>query len=408
MPMQHSSFLPAQAIEWLRLWRLVQQSSARVHRLRLRFPDPAQALQASPADWRAAGLAEKAVLRLQQWQAGDDPELSREMDECVAADLAWCEVPGQQLLTIDHPDYPVLLREAADAPPLLFLRGNAALLGLPQVAMVGSRHPSHGGLAEARTFAAELARAGLVITSGLASGIDGAAHQGALHAGGHTIAVLGTGADRSYPREHRRLHDEITGSGSLLVSEYLPGTPPLAPHFPRRNRIISGLSLGVLVVEAAPESGSLITARLAAEQGRPVWALPGSRHHPQARGCLQLIREGATLVTATKHILEDLPALMGYLREQLSLAVDDMAVSAPAPAMTAVSAPALDSAARALLGLLGQHVRHADWLIALSGQSPAQVLRSLSQLEMAGLVVSVPGGYERLAAGAAMAASSPE
>lgn len=412
--MQHSSFLPAQAIEWLRLWRLIQQSSARAHRLRLRFPDPARALQASPADWRAAGVAEKAVQRLQQWQAGADPELAREMDEGVAADLAWCEKPGQQLLTIDDPDYPSLLRETADAPPLLFLRGNAALLGLPQVAMVGSRHPSQGGLAEARAFAAELVRAGLVITSGLASGIDGAAHQGALRAGGRTIAVLGTGADRGYPREHHRLYDEIAGSGSLLVSEYLPGTPPLAPHFPRRNRIISGLSLGVLVVEAAPESGSLITARLAAEQGRLIWALPGSRHHPQARGCLQLIREGATLVTETRHILEDLPALMGYLREQLSLAVDMVPLPAtppapaPAPAPGVTPVPALDPAARALLGLLGQQVRHADWLIALSGQAPAQVLRCLSQLEMAGLVVSVPGGYERLAAGAAMAAASPD
>lgn len=401
MPMQHASILPAQALEWLRLWRLVQQSSVRVHRLRVSFKDPAQALLASPAEWRAAGLTEKAVQRLQQWQAGDDPELAREMDECVAADLAWCEQPGQQLLTIDHPDYPLLLRETVDAPPLLFLRGNASLLGLPQVAMVGSRHPSHGGLAEARAFAAELARAGLVITSGLASGIDGAAHQGALRAGGRTIAVLGTGADRGYPREHHRLYDEIAGSGSLLVSEYLPGTPPLAPHFPRRNRIISGLSLGVLVVEATPESGSLITARMAAEQGRLIWALPGSRHHPQARGCLQLIREGATLVTKTKHILEDLPALMGYLREQLSL------VPEPAPTTSSAS-PVVDPAARALLGLLGQQVRHADWLIALSGQAPALVLRSLSQLEMAGLVASVPGGYERLAAGAAMAESSPE
>jgi len=399
--MQHPSPLPAQALEWLRLWRLVQQSSVRVHRLRVLFSDPSRALAASPSEWYAAGLTGKAVQRLQQWQDGSDPELSREMDEGVAADLAWCELPGQQLLTLDHPDYPALLREIADAPPLLFLRGNPALLGQPQVAIVGSRHPSHGGLADARAFAAELARAGLVITSGLASGIDGAAHQGTLRAGGRTIAVLGAGADRKYPREHHRLYDEIAGSGSLLVSEYLPGTLPLAPHFPRRNRIISGLSLGVLVVEAAPESGSLITARLAAEQGRLIWALPGSRHHPQARGCLQLIREGATLVTETSHILEDLPALMGYLREQLSLAVD------AAPASTMAAVPELDPAAKVLLSLLGQQSRHADWLIAMSGLAPAQVLRSLSQLEMNGLVVSVPGGYERLPAGAMLAESLP-
>lgn len=399
--MQHFSPLPVQAQEWLRLWRLVQQSSARVHRLRALFADPAHAVAASPSDWRAAGLTEKAVQRLQQWQEGSDPELAREMDEGVAADLAWCETPGQQLLTLDHPDYPPLLREIADAPPLLFLRGNPALLGQPQVAIVGSRHPSQGGLADARAFAAELVRPGLVITSGLASGIDGAAHQGALRAGGRTIAVLGTGADRGYPREHHRLYDEIASSGSLLVSEYLPGTPPLAPHFPRRNRIISGLSLGVLVVEAAPDSGSLITAKLAAEQGRLIWALPGSRHHPQARGCLQLIREGATLVTETSHILEDLPALMGYLREQLSLAVDTAPPASPSPVM--VATPVLDPAARVLLTLLGQQSRHADWLIAMSGLAAAQVLRSLSQLEMAGLVASVPGGYERLPAGATLA-----
>lgn len=401
--MQYFSPLPARALEWLRLWRLVQQSSARVHRLRAMFPDPAHALAAAPADWRAAGLSATAVQRLQQWQAGNDPELAREMDEGVAADLAWCEMPGQQLLTLDHPEYPALLREIVDGPPLLFLRGNPALLGLPQVAIVGSRHPSHGGLADARAFAAELARAGLVITSGLASGIDGAAHQGALRAGGRTIAVLGTGADRGYPREHHRLYDEIASSGSLLVSEYLPGTPPLAAHFPRRNRIISGLSLGVLVVEAKLESGSLITARLAAEQGRLIWALPGSRHHPQARGCLQLIREGAVLVTQTSHILEDLPALMGYLREQLSLAVN----AAPAPLPATVATPVLDPVAKTVLALLDQQSRHADWLIAMSGLTPAQVLRSLSQLEMDGLVVSVPGGYERLPAGAALAEAAP-
>ena len=189
-------------------------------------------------------------------------------------------------------------------------------------------------------------------------------------------------------------------SGSLIVSEYLPGTPPLAHHFPRRNRIISGLSLGVLVVEAAPESGSLITARLAAEHGRTVWALPGSRHHAQARGCLQLIRDGARLVTETAHILEDLPALVGWLREQLTLPMPEvMAERAVVPTVV----PAPDSPSRQLLILLGQECRHADWLIAMSGLAPATVLQVLFQLEMSGLVASVPGGYERLPAGAAVA-----
>lgn len=391
--------LPVRAMDWLRLWRLLQQSSTRFHRLLEVFAEPAQALAASPSAWRAAGIGTSALTRLQHWQAGADPELARELDEGVAADLAWAERAGQHLLTLACPDYPALLREIPDAPPLLFLRGNAELLGLPQLAVVGSRHPSHTGLADARDFAADLVRAGLVITSGLASGIDGAAHSGAMRAGGRTIAVLGTGADRGYPREHHRLYEEIVATGSLVVSEYLPGTPPLAQHFPRRNRVISGLSLGVLVIEAAPDSGSLITARLAAEHGRPVWALPGSRHHPQARGCLQLIRDGASLVTETRHVLEELPALMGYLREQLSLAVE------PPPTVPAAPrpGPAADPAAQTLLALLGQECRHADWLIAMSDLPPAVVLRSLSQLEMAGLVASVPGGYERLPAGAALA-----
>lgn len=395
--MYELSPLPVQAMDWLRLWRLLQQSSLRFHRLLEVFSGPGQALSASPQAWRAAGIGSSAVTRLQHWQGRTDPDLMREMDESVAADLAWCGQTGQRLLTLSCPDYPALLREIPDAPPLLFLRGNSSLLGLPQLAMVGSRHPSHTGLADARDFAAGLARAGLVVTSGLASGIDGAAHAGAMRAGGKTVAVLGTGADRPYPREHHRLYQEILEGGSLIVSEYLPGTPPLAQHFPRRNRIISGLGIGVLVVEAAPDSGSLITARLAAEHGRPVWALPGSRHHPQARGCLQLIREGATLVTETRHILEDLPALMGYLREQLTLPVDALAET-----QAVVATQSCDPAARALLALLGQECRHADWLIDMSGMPPAQVLRSLSQLEMGGLVASVPGGYERLPAGAAL------
>ncbi len=393
--MQDPSLLSVRDMDWLRLWRLLQQSSRRFHRALAVFATPEHALAASPADWRAAAIGDSAVRRLQLWRSGDDPDLQRELDETVAADLAWCAQPGHRLLTLASPAYPALLREIPDPPPLLFLCGNADLLALPQLAIVGSRHPSRTGLADAHDFAGELVRAGLAITSGLASGIDGAAHAGALLAGGHTLAVLGTGADRPYPREHRRLYGDLLDHGGLVVSEFLPGTPPLAPHFPRRNRIISGLSLGVLVVEAAPDSGSLITARLAADQGRTVWALPGSRHQPQSRGCLQLIREGATLVTTTAHILEDLPAMAGWLREQLTLAVD-----VAAPLVTPV--PALEETARQLLVLMGQECRHADWLIAMSGLAPPQALRALSSLEMAGLVASVPGGYERLPAGAAL------
>jgi DNA processing protein len=400
--MQDSFSLPVRLMDWLRLWRLLQQSSLRFHRALASFADPTTALSASDADWRAAGIGHSAVARLQQWQQTQNPELQRELDEGVAADLAWSERIDQRIITLASADYPALLREIPDAPPLLFLRGNSAVLDMPQLAIVGSRHPSHTGLSDARDFAAELSRAGVVITSGLASGIDGAAHAGALRSGGLTIAVQGTGADRAYPREHQRLYSEILHRGGLIVSEFLPGTPPLAPHFPRRNRIISGLSMGVLVVEAAPDSGSLITARLAAEHGRPVWALPGSRHHAQARGCLQLIREGASLVTETAHILEDLPAMVGWLREQLPLPVSAASEAEAGDAKPLAVAQALDASTRQLLALLGQECRHADWLIAMSGLAPAATLRALSQLEMAGLIASVPGGYERLPAGAAL------
>lgn len=382
MPLQ--SLSPAPAVDWLRLWRLLEQSAPSALKLLAHFGSPTAALAATPAEWRGLGVASGRAERLAAWQYGDDPVLARELDEGLAADLAWCEAPGQRLLTLDAPDYPRLLRELPDPPPLLFLKGDPCLLDLPQLAVVGTRHPSLTGKLDAEAFAGELARAGLVITSGLARGIDAAAHVGALRAGGRTIAVLGTGADRPYPRENTRLYLSIVQQGGLIVSEFLPGTHPLAMHFPRRNRVISGLSLGVLVVEAAPESGSLITARCAAEQGRLVWALPGSRHNVQAQGCLRLIREGATPVTEVRQILADLPPMLDLVREPLR----------PAPALPA---PALlDEAQQCVLAALSQEPRHPDWIVAATGQAPATVLRALSQLEVAGLVAAVPGGYERL------------
>lgn len=371
-------------IDWLRLWRLLQQSSSSAALLLRAFSAPGAALEASPAHWRSLGVAPAAAQRLAYWRAGKDPELAREMDEIVAADMAWCEAPCHALLTLDDPDYPLLLREIADPPPLLFLKGDSSLLQLPQVAIVGSRHPSLAGKADAQAFAAELAGVGLVITSGMARGIDASAHAGTLRVSGKTIAVLGTGADRPYPRENSRLYEEIVARGGLIMSEFLPGALPLPMHFPRRNRIISGLSLGVLVVEAAPESGSLITARLAAEQGRPVWALPGSRHNSQAQGCLMLIREGATAVMSSSHVLEDLPPMLGVLRAQAT--TRDIK-----PAL-----PALDADVLCVLEALGYERRHADWLITVTQQPPASVLRALSVLELAGVITAVPGGYERL------------
>jgi DNA processing protein len=222
----------------------------------------------------------------------------------IDSDLAWLDQKNNFIVTLADPAYPALLREIADPPPLLFVRGNPELLALPQIAIVGSRNPTKSGIETAVSFAFTLSRQGFVITSGLALGIDAASHQGALNAKGYTIAVAGTGLDRVYPARHIDLATQIVNTGAM-VSEFPPGTLAKANHFPRRNRIISGLCQGLLVVEAAKESGSLITARMAMEQNREVFAIPGSIHNPLARGCNALIREGAKLVETTQDIFEE-------------------------------------------------------------------------------------------------------
>lgn len=240
-------------------------------------------------------------------EAADEARLDR--------DLAWLGGSGHELLAYTDKRYPQRLREISASPPALFCIGDIGLLDAPQIAIVGARSATAAGLENAQAFAEALANRGLVITSGLALGIDGAAHRGALAAGGGTIAVCGTGLDRVYPAQHRDLAHAIAGHG-LLISEFLPGTPPKAEHFPRRNRLISGLALGVLVVEAARESGSLITARLAADQGREVFAIPGSIHNPLARGCHQLIRQGAKLVETVDDVFVELAGVLGSLLER--------------------------------------------------------------------------------------------
>ncbi|MGH8552168.1 MAG: DNA-processing protein DprA, partial [Methylococcales bacterium] len=229
-------------------------------------------------------------------------------------DLEWLNQPGHQAVTLDDPRYPSRLKEIAVPPPVLFVTGEVSLLSTPQLAIVGSRNPSPSGIDIARDFAANLCGSGLTITSGMALGIDGAAHEGCLAAGGKTIAVLGTGPDRVYPARHKQLAWKIAERG-CLVTEFPPGTRPKASNFPRRNRVISGLSLGVLVVEAAIESGSLITARLALEQGREVFAIPGFIHNPLARGCNALIKKGAKLVESVHDILEE---LHGFQAKEIS------------------------------------------------------------------------------------------
>lgn len=274
----------------LTLLRMLAPSAARS--LIEHFGSAGAALGAPRSQWKPLGIDGRRI-------AEPDPERVREDIEWLAAD------PGRALIAINDPRYPLRLREIPDAPPALFCLGDPGLLDQPQIAIVGSRSATAAGIETARAFAEALSARGLVVTSGLAVGIDGAAHRGALAGGGGTIAVCGTGLDRVYPAQHRDLAHAIAGLG-LLVSEFPPGSPPKADHFPRRNRLISGLALGVLVVEAARESGSLITARLAAEQGREVFAIPGSIHNPLARGCHQLIRQGAKLVETVDDILLEL------------------------------------------------------------------------------------------------------
>ncbi|HBP6548335.1 DNA-processing protein DprA [Pseudomonas aeruginosa] len=266
---------------------------------------------------------------------------------------------------------PALLAEVADAPPLLYVEGAPETLERPQLAMVGSRRASPAGLGTARSFARSLAQGGFAITSGLALGIDGAAHEGALEAGGATVAVLGTGLRRLYPRRHEALARRIVEGGGALVSELPLDSPPLPANFPRRNRIISGLSLGVLVVEASPASGSLITARLAAEQGREVYAIPGSIHHPGARGCHQLIRDGALLVESVGHVLE---ALRGWAQAE----------PAEAPAQPLP---------HPLLALLRAAPYTSEGLAAASGMTLPDVLATLSELELDGRVACEAGTW---------------
>ncbi|HET7175456.1 MAG TPA: DNA-processing protein DprA [Gammaproteobacteria bacterium] len=301
-------------------------------------------------------------------------------------DLTWLGRSGARLVTLADALYPPLLKQISDPPAALFVRGDAGLLSQPQLAMVGSRNPSVEGRRNAEEFAAYLARCGLVITSGMALGIDAASHKGALK-GGHTVAVWGTGLDKAYPPRNRELAEEIAAKG-LIVTEFPPGTPPLPAHFPRRNRLISGLSVGTLVVEAARQSGSLITARLASEQGREVFAIPGSIHNPMARGCHRLLREGAKLVESAADILEELAPLL-----QLELP------AAPTEAAAAAGPDAVpeDPEYRLLLNSLDFAPTSVDSLVERTGLTPDVVSSMLLMLELQGHVETSPGGrYSRV------------
>ncbi len=354
--------------DWLALARIPGVGPLTTQRLLDNFAIE-QIFSASRSSLAALGFSEKIIQSLHNppW-------------ELVEQDLLWLDQPNNFALTLVDADYPPQLTEIADPPPLLFVKGRVELLLGQQIAMVGSRNPSSEGSKIAFEFARALAEAGFIITSGMALGIDAASHQGALQAGGYTIAVAGTGLDRVYPACHKPLATDIVQHGAL-VSEFPPGTTAKAGHFPRRNRIISGLCMGLLVVEAAQQSGSLITARMALEQNREVFAIPGSIHNPLARGCNALIRQGAKLVETAEDIFEEL----GQYNQSYK-GVEPQ-----------INQTVLDLEQQNLLKLIPYSPITVDNLVQESGYSVEIVSSMLLVLELQGYLAAAAGGsYYRI------------
>ena len=383
---------PEELHSWLRLLATPGVGRGTARRLLTRFGLPAAVFSQS-----AASLEQRVSPSLAK-ALSQEPEGLTSLVETTRRWLAEAAVPGtcRHIVTLGDPDYPSSLLETADPPVLLYLLGaerwfcgegaGRRLRAWPAqaLAMVGSRNPTPQGRQNAQAFARELAGRGFCVISGLALGIDAAAHEGALAQGGQpdapcTIAVIGTGLDRVYPRGNHALAQQIAQCG-LIVSEYPLGTPPLGPNFPRRNRIISGLAQGTLVVEAAMQSGSLVTARMASEQGREVFAIPGSIHSPQSRGCHALIRQGAKLVECVNDILEELAA----------------PVIAPQSSASA-SAPASPPPGDDVLAQMGHEAVDLDELSARTGLDTARLQARLLELELQGVVARMPGGlFQRL------------
>lgn len=353
--------------------------------------------------WRAPGVGSKTYLALLKrfgtpsaFFLASEEEVRKRLPQCpeskwrlwrkhintAQADLAWLQQSEQHhIITWNDERYPYLLRQLPDPPPVLFVKGAWEYLSLPQLAIIGSRSASQQALNTAHDFAQHLAANGLVITSGLALGIDGAAHMGALKTG-LTVAVVGTGLDRVYPRDHHRLAHEIAQHGTL-VSEFPIGSAARAHHFPQRNRLISGLSTGVLVVEASLQSGSLITARLALEQGREVLAIPGSIHNPLARGCHQLIRQGAKLVESAEDIWQE---LQHHVRHPQPLQ------SISKPPAEALPPAAMSADEERLLQAMAYDPCSLDDVVEITQLPSAEVASLLSLLELEGHIRSLANG----------------
>ncbi len=346
---------------------LARLRAGQVQNLVARFGDLTSALAQSANRLTEAGLTE------QQAETVVAPD-----EDAISATAEWLEADGHRLLVLGEDAYPELLARIDDPPPFLYVNGDVDALHLPSLAIVGSRNPTKGGERNAFDFAEHLAGNGFVVVSGLAQGIDTAAHRGAVASGGATVACLGHGIDRVYPAANRELAHGIVAKGAL-VSEFPLGAPPDRRHFPQRNRLISGLSLGTLVVEAAKRSGSLITARLAGEQGREVFAIPGSIHNAMSRGCHQLIRSGAKLVESA----DDIVAELGHWISHLSQPEADAETAA---------VEGLNDEQKDLLNIMGHDPVSIDSLVEGSGLTIDQLSSMLLILELEGRVEKLPGG----------------
>ncbi|MBN1005962.1 DNA-processing protein DprA [Amphritea pacifica] len=339
--------------------------------------EPVALLGLGAPQLEALSLPAQTIRHIHAFQAGQWPD-----NDYLETVLHWLQSPSNHLISFTSDLYPSLLKQISDPPLLLYISGDPDLLHMPQLAIVGSRSASRSGVSLSRSFASDLTRAGITITSGLARGVDGAAHMAAVALSKPTVAVLGSGLLNIYPRQHQRLADDIVRQGGALVSEYPLRMAPLPHNFPRRNRIISGLSAGVLVVEAARRSGSLITARLALEQGREVFALPGALNNPQSHGCHDLIREGATLIETSAQIVEPLASLLG------SYCHDEKRAMPESIKLTDVEARLLEQ--------IGYELVTLEQLIGITGLDAAELLPQLVAMELSGYIENTPDGYQRL------------
>ncbi len=358
--------------DWLRLEQTAGVGPETARKLMAVFGLPANIFQASFSALSAVVSARIAKALLQP--------VCAEIEAQIARTQLWCQQANNQVVTLADPAYPPALLNIADPPILLYIKGRAQLLSAATIAVVGSRNATAQGLSHAEKFSEVLSHAGFTISSGLAAGIDAAAHQGGLRGIGSTVAVIGTGADMVYPARNRALA-HLIANGGCIVSEYPLGMPAIASNFPRRNRIISGLAKGVLVIEAAAQSGSLITARMAAEQGRDVFAIPGSIHSPLSKGCHQLIKQGAKLVDSAQDILDEL----GLFATQAPSGQGD-ARALPAP-----------WSADTLLMAVGYDPVHIEVLAERTGYEMGMLNAQLLERELDGLIESLQGGmYRRL------------